>query len=489
MYRSLFLTTCLVVFSLLISSATMAQEPTTAEGVASSQLDSPAPEAPPNIDASMGTAFTYQGRIKKDGSLVNGTCTMTFSLWDAATGGTQQGATQSVTSVNVSEGLFTVQLNRTGQFGPNAFDGQQRYLEIAVQCPPSAPLTTLTPRQELTAAPYAIHAQRASGVYSTDAFPQIEGNPIITGTDLHLRGRGGGVGNNGGIGRALVDGGSAWGLVVNWGNDFGKVAINGNVGIGTFDPVAKLDVAAEGDAVHINAHSAGIYVKSAHDGILMDPVEGYGINIRKANNGMVITEVADTGVWAQTTNVSGYWGFYTPNKIYGQNVTLRTLTLIAQVAGPTALAVGDVVAVVGVSEPSDTNHAPVPLVHLAGGDDPGGVIGVVEGRMVSSAEPGSAKEADAEGVETLRGAPGLAETGDIVAITVFGIAQVKADASSAPIEAGQRITAAETGGYARTVRHVKYQGVTLAEATPVLGIALQDLPAGQGMVWVFLNPQ
>jgi hypothetical protein len=55
------------------------------------------------------------------------------------------------------------------------------------------------------------------------------GNLSIGGTDLYLRGRGGGAGNNGGAARALVDGGAAEGLVLNYANDFGKVTINGGL--------------------------------------------------------------------------------------------------------------------------------------------------------------------------------------------------------------------------------------------------------------------
>ena len=57
------------------------------------------------------------------------------------------------------------------------------------------------------------------GTFGTD------GNVSLGGTDLTLHGRGGGVGNNGGLGRALVDLGSNGGLAVNFQNDFGAVNI------------------------------------------------------------------------------------------------------------------------------------------------------------------------------------------------------------------------------------------------------------------------
>jgi hypothetical protein len=58
--------------------------------------------------------------------------------------------------VSVDRGTFTVVLDDAGQFGEDAFNGSERYLEIAVRCPSGAgDFALLTPRQRLTAAPYA----------------------------------------------------------------------------------------------------------------------------------------------------------------------------------------------------------------------------------------------------------------------------------------------------------------------------------------------
>ncbi len=100
----------------------------------------------------LGTAFTYQGQLKKDGNLVNANCDFEFRLYDASSGGTQIGNTQTKTNINVSDGVFTVALD----FGAGVFDGNARWLGINVRCPAgSGSFTVLTPRQEVTAAPYA----------------------------------------------------------------------------------------------------------------------------------------------------------------------------------------------------------------------------------------------------------------------------------------------------------------------------------------------
>jgi len=66
--------------------------------------------------APLGTAFTYQGRLIRDGSPVTDTCDFQFSLWDSLSGGTQLGSTQTRTGVAVSDGGFVVLLNEAGQF-------------------------------------------------------------------------------------------------------------------------------------------------------------------------------------------------------------------------------------------------------------------------------------------------------------------------------------------------------------------------------------
>jgi len=107
-----------------------------------------------------GPGFTFQGQLLDADLPRNGTCDLLFKLFDAPTGGTQiGGAEQFIPSVSVQNGLFTVKLNGDGQFGPTAFDGGDRWLEIAVRCPAGAGSFSapFNPRQEITAVPYALH--------------------------------------------------------------------------------------------------------------------------------------------------------------------------------------------------------------------------------------------------------------------------------------------------------------------------------------------
>lgn len=104
--------------------------------------------------APLGASFTYQGKLIRGGNPVNGTCDFEFRLWDAATGGAQLGSTQTTSSLTIVNGLFTVALN----FGQQ-FTGDARWLGTAVKCPGDGSFTALSPRQALTAAPYALSVQ------------------------------------------------------------------------------------------------------------------------------------------------------------------------------------------------------------------------------------------------------------------------------------------------------------------------------------------
>jgi hypothetical protein len=114
--------------------------------------------SPAVLAAPLGTAFTYQGQLKLNGQPVTGTCDIQFSLYDAASGGSQVGSTQSQSGVAVSNGLFTTLLD----FGAGAFTGAAVYLQVAASCPSGSSAVTF-PRQPVTPSPYAIFAEGAAG--------------------------------------------------------------------------------------------------------------------------------------------------------------------------------------------------------------------------------------------------------------------------------------------------------------------------------------
>lgn len=130
---------------------------------------------PDALQIPQGTAFTYQGYLQ-DGALpANGRYDFLFVLYDNQTGGSQIGNSTYDTLV-VTEGQFSLALN----FG-NVFNGQKLWLQIHVRPSGSGiSYVTLAPRQEITAAPYAIYALNVpahnhSGLAKATIFASVGG--------------------------------------------------------------------------------------------------------------------------------------------------------------------------------------------------------------------------------------------------------------------------------------------------------------------------
>jgi hypothetical protein len=110
-----------------------------------------------NTATAQSTGFTYQGRLSDNNSSANGNYDFEFKLFDALTGGTQDGTPRQVLNVAVTNGTFTVLID----FGAGAFPGADRFLEISVRLAGGTSFTTLTPRQQITMTPYAIKSSSA----------------------------------------------------------------------------------------------------------------------------------------------------------------------------------------------------------------------------------------------------------------------------------------------------------------------------------------
>jgi hypothetical protein len=131
--------------------------------------------------AAQSTAFTYQGRLTGGGSPAIGSHDLRFTLYGVPAGGTIVAGPICADNVNVADGLFTVPLD----FGA-VFDGNERWLEIGVRadatpgnCGTGA-YTPLSPRQALTAAPYALSVRVPLTLSGTSATHIIRGQNAST---------------------------------------------------------------------------------------------------------------------------------------------------------------------------------------------------------------------------------------------------------------------------------------------------------------------
>lgn len=107
----------------------------------------------------LGEQFTFQGRLQSAGEPANGLFELTFTLHDDDDSGSPVAPPVVLSDVSVVNGLFTVALD----FGPGAFNGSRRWLQISVEGTP------LSPRQELTAAPHAALSLNSDKLDSLDS--------------------------------------------------------------------------------------------------------------------------------------------------------------------------------------------------------------------------------------------------------------------------------------------------------------------------------
>lgn len=115
--------------------------------------------------------FTYQGRLELNGAPASGLYDFMFRLLNDPTNGTAAPVIPINPAVLVTNGLFTTAMD----FGAGNLDGENLWLEVNVRTNGSGTFTTLSPRQYLSAAPYATRAANAGGLSGTLSASQLSG--------------------------------------------------------------------------------------------------------------------------------------------------------------------------------------------------------------------------------------------------------------------------------------------------------------------------
>ena len=135
----------------------------------------------------MGTAFTYQGRLTDASAAANGLYDFHFNLYDAEMAGSQIGSDVNKAEVDVIDGYFTVELD----FASNVFDGNAVWLETGVrpgEHSDPCEYTTIVPRQKVTPNPYSLHTRGifvdaagniGIGTKSPGATLDVDGNLMV----------------------------------------------------------------------------------------------------------------------------------------------------------------------------------------------------------------------------------------------------------------------------------------------------------------------
>jgi len=113
--------------------------------------------------AAQSSSFTYQGFLQINDAAAKQPVDLRFELYNAAADGVKIGSVNYIDDLNIVNGVFAANLD----FGADAFDGSERWLEIAAR--PGITdnsdrngYETLAPRQRLSPAPYAQHSDRST---------------------------------------------------------------------------------------------------------------------------------------------------------------------------------------------------------------------------------------------------------------------------------------------------------------------------------------
>lgn len=123
------------------------------------------------LAAAQTGAFTYQGRLDFNGAPATGLYDFMFRLLNDPTNGVAAPVIPVNPAVPVTNGLFTTGID----FGAENLDGTNLWLEVNVRTNGGAQFTTLSPRQVLSATPYATRAANAGGLLGTLPVSQLSG--------------------------------------------------------------------------------------------------------------------------------------------------------------------------------------------------------------------------------------------------------------------------------------------------------------------------
>ena len=128
--------------------------------------------------AAQTTTFTYQGKLNDSSIAANGNYDFQFALF----GGSplaQVGPTLTRTSVPVTNGIFTVQLDFATGSGTPFQTGGDLFLQISVKRSADVSYTLLSPSQQIYSSPYSIRAASSANADTATNSTQLGGLPAI----------------------------------------------------------------------------------------------------------------------------------------------------------------------------------------------------------------------------------------------------------------------------------------------------------------------
>ena len=252
----------------------------------------------------LGTAFTYQGQLTSGGSPASGDFDFEFALYTSASGGSAAD-TYDVFGVAVSEGL----VNASVDFTDIPFNGQALWVEVRVRPGGSnGAFAVLSPRQALTATPYALFALTGNQGPTGPQGPIGPGGPAGPAGPTGAPGATGPQGPPGSVTLPFSGNGSDPTAALSVTN---SGAGNGIVGFTTSGASGVYGSSANGTGYGVagRAGSGSGIAAPTHTGTFGDSDSGYGVLGESASNdGVHGSSKTGSGIHGATAGSSGQSG-------------------------------------------------------------------------------------------------------------------------------------------------------------------------------------
>ena len=466
----------------------------------------PSPATVPRAVVSSG--ISYQGRLTNPAGVpLDGTYPMRFVVYDAPGGGTALWDSGPL-SVAVTNGLFNAQL----AIDQLSLDGQALWLSITVDG------QTLSPRQEILPAPYALSLRPGADIVgqsigATDAV--LAGYAPATGTALWADASGGagifgdsennygvwGSSNSGWGGYFTSDDG--YGLRVQTGGtdhyDHGAYVTSAR-GYGVYAQSAQ-NQGLRGEAGDVTGFSqplgpVGVVGIGSNRGVYGSSGNGSGVyGISDSNYGLWAQSQTYRGATGRTSRSDNNYGFYTPDNLFSLNINVAGAVMqVMRNGGSEPLAPGDVVAFSGIDRSVAAVDSPIVQVRRATVANSPAVAGVVFSRFNLDAIDPRLEAADGATLERMAAIEvtpaGDASPGEYVLVVVQGPAQVRASAlDGGAIQPGDLLSSGSQAGSAGKSAMMTIDGAVTAAPGTVFAKALESLQEGQAMIYVYVTLQ
>ena len=246
------------------------------------------------------SVFTYEGYFLDNNEPAVGIYDLQLILYDDPDPnyGIPVGYINEVNDCNVIDGSFLINVDFS-LGDPNIFNGQKRWLEIGYrygELKDPNEYKIVKPRQEILAVPYALYAASGTPGPQGEIGPKGEqgeqGEQGIQG-EPGPKGDKGDTGDTGPIGTQGPPGDSHWQL-----NGSNTYYNDGDVGVGTYNPEAKLEVKGSTD--------------SSEESIIMGINDGLGNGVfgsSRSGDGVYGTSLLGRGVYGYSPKDFGVTGY------------------------------------------------------------------------------------------------------------------------------------------------------------------------------------